>query len=112
MVGEPYPLALRIVNLVKWFARTDNVSQEWIASLARQAQALYVQEERHLLANHLFVDGKALVFAGAFLVVSLVRDGFSAVCASSTRRCRSSFWRMVETSSFLHVSRVPLVGRL
>ena len=41
--------------------------QEWIASLARQAQALYVQEERHLLANHLFVDGKALVFAGAFL---------------------------------------------
>lgn len=64
---EPYPLALRIVNLVKWFARTDSVEQEWIASLARQAQALYVQEERHLLANHLFVDGKALVFAGAFL---------------------------------------------
>lgn len=64
---EPYPLALRIVNLVKWYARTDNVPQEWVASLARQAQALYAQEERHLLANHLFVDGKALVFAGAFL---------------------------------------------
>lgn len=64
---EPYPLALRIVNLVKWFARTDSVQQEWMASLARQAQALYVQEERHLLANHLFVDGKALIFAGAFL---------------------------------------------
>lgn len=63
---EPYPLALRIVNLVKWFARSSYVQQEWIASLARQAQALYVQEERHLLANHLFVDGKALVFAGAF----------------------------------------------
>lgn len=64
---EPYPLALRIVNLVKLFARRENVPQEWIASLARQAQALYAQEERHLLANHLFVDGKALVFVGAFL---------------------------------------------
>lgn len=64
---EPYPLALRIVNLVKWFARASDVGAEWIDSLARQAQALYSQEERHLLANHLFVDGKALVFAGAFL---------------------------------------------
>lgn len=63
---EPYPLALRIVNLVKWFSRTEDVPQEWIDSLARQVQALYVQEERHLLANHLFVDGKALVFAGVF----------------------------------------------
>lgn len=63
---EPYPLALRIVNLVKWFARTGDVPQEWIDSLARQVQALYAQEERHLLANHLFVDGKAMVFAGAF----------------------------------------------
>lgn len=63
---EPYPLALRIVNLVKWFSRQVNLKPEWLSSLARQAQALYVQEERHLLANHLFVDGKALVFAGSF----------------------------------------------
>lgn len=70
MVGngwEPYPLALRIVNLVKWYARQNDLDPEFIASLARQAQALYAQEERHLLANHLFVDGKALVFVGAFL---------------------------------------------
>lgn len=63
---EPYPLALRIVNLVKWFSRQVDLRLEWMSSLARQAQALYAQEERHLLANHLFVDGKALVFAGAF----------------------------------------------
>lgn len=63
---EPYPIALRIVNWVKWFSRVDHLDPKWVASLARQAEALFVQEERHLLANHLFVDAKALVFAGAF----------------------------------------------
>lgn len=63
---EPYPLALRIVNLVKYFSSGKAVSSNWIDSLARQSQALYAQEERHLLANHLFVDGKALVFAGVY----------------------------------------------
>lgn len=63
---EPYPLALRTVNLVKWLSRSDHVEERWLSSLARQAQALFAQEERHLLANHLFVDAKAMVFAGAF----------------------------------------------
>lgn len=63
---EPYTLALRVVNLVKWLSRSGRMNLNWLESLARQTQALYVQEERHLLANHLFVDGKALVFAGAF----------------------------------------------
>lgn len=64
---EPYTLSLRIVNWVKWFARQPAVPQPWLGSLARQAQALLAQEERHILANHLFTNGKALVFAGAFL---------------------------------------------
>lgn len=64
---EPYPLSLRIVNLVKWMARQPTAPAAWLTSLARQAQALAVQEERHLLANHLFANGKALTFVGAFL---------------------------------------------
>lgn len=63
---EPYPLSLRIVNLVKWMARQPAAPEVWLTSLARQAQALAVQEERHLLANHLFANGKALTFVGAF----------------------------------------------
>lgn len=63
---EPYPLSLRLVNLVKWCARQPQVPVQWLASMARQAQALVAQEERHILANHLFANGKALVFAGAF----------------------------------------------
>ncbi len=44
---EPYPLSLRLVNLVKWCARQPQVPAPWLDSLARQAQALAAQEERH-----------------------------------------------------------------
>lgn len=69
---EPYTLSLRLVNLVKWFGRhwwTESEPQSvfWLESLARQAQALSAQREYHILANHLFANGKALTFVGAFL---------------------------------------------
>ncbi len=64
---EPYPLSLRIVNLVKWLARHDERSTFLADSLAVQADALVQQVEYHILGNHLFANGKALVFAGAYL---------------------------------------------
>src|SRR5215831_18689107 len=64
---EPYPLSLRIVNLVKWIARQTAVEPAWLASVATQADALSHRVEFHLLGNHLFANAKALVFAGAFL---------------------------------------------
>lgn len=64
---EPYPISLRIVNLVKWYARGNAMSSARMHSLARQAQALSVQVERHIMANHLFANAKALTFVGAFL---------------------------------------------
>lgn len=65
---EPYPLSLRIVNLVKWFARQqDPIPQHLLNSLFVQTQALSKQLEHHILGNHLFANGKALVFAGSFL---------------------------------------------
>ncbi len=64
---EPYPLSLRIVNLVKWLDRRQRVEPRWLSSLATQAAALSRRIEYHLLGNHLFANGKALVFAGAFL---------------------------------------------
>ena len=56
----------KIVNLVKWYGRNGFFSDEDAHSLALQSQALCAQVERHILANHLFANGKALVFAGAF----------------------------------------------
>ncbi|HAT42980.1 MAG TPA: heparinase [Rheinheimera sp.] len=64
---EPYPLSLRLVNWVKWFNRTGQTDPQIIASIAQQAQALSQQLEYHILGNHLFANGKALVFVGAFL---------------------------------------------
>lgn len=64
---EPYPLSLRIVNLVKWLDRQPRIEQRWLNSLATQAAALARRIEYHLLGNHLFANAKALVFAGAFL---------------------------------------------
>ena len=69
---EPYALSLRLVNLVKWLGGPawqddKSVPTAWRESLARQAQALSAQREYHILANHLFANGKALTFVGAFL---------------------------------------------
>jgi len=64
---EPYTLSLRIVNLVKWLSRQRQVEPRWLASLATQARALSRQIEWPILANHLYANGKALVFVGAYL---------------------------------------------
>lgn len=64
---EPYPLSLRLINLVKWYASEQNsIPEASIVSMALQAQALVKRLEYHIRANHLFVNGKALVFVGAF----------------------------------------------
>lgn len=65
---EPYCISLRVVNWVKWLSRLkpEEVKPEWVESLAGQADALDQQLEHHILANHLFANAKALVFAGVF----------------------------------------------
>lgn len=64
---EPYPLSLRLVNLVKWLSCHSNVKRHWLHSLLIQASALAQQLEYHILGNHLFANAKALTFVGAFL---------------------------------------------
>ncbi|GAB6194139.1 heparinase II/III family protein [Desulfocastanea catecholica] len=63
---EPYPTSLRIVNLVKWFLAGNECPEQLLQSLAVQARFLRKRLEYHLLGNHLFANGKALVFAGLF----------------------------------------------
>lgn len=63
---EPYPNALRIVNWIKWALAGNRLSENAIQSLAVQARYLSETLEYHLLGNHLFVNVKALVFAGCF----------------------------------------------
>lgn len=64
---DPYCLSLRIINLIKWCSRNNIYSNDIIKSIGFQAEILMTKIEYHLLANHLFANGKALIFAGAFL---------------------------------------------
>ncbi len=61
---EPYPTSLRLVNWLKWALAGNRLEPAWAQSLALQARWLRRRLEWHLLGNHLFVNAKALVFAG------------------------------------------------
>ncbi len=63
---EPYPISLRIVNWIKAHLGGQPLDQRALDSLATQADFLSQDLEYHLLGNHLFVNAKALVFAGCF----------------------------------------------
>jgi len=61
---EPYPTSLRMVNWIKAGASSFDLPPDAWQSLAVQARWLTQRLEWHLLGNHLFVNAKALVFAG------------------------------------------------
>jgi uncharacterized heparinase superfamily protein len=63
---EPYPLSRRIVNWIQWERAGGVLNQECLESLTTQVRHLLNSLEYHLLANHLFANAKALVFAGLF----------------------------------------------
>ncbi|MFA5617582.1 MAG: alginate lyase family protein [Syntrophorhabdaceae bacterium] len=66
---DPYPLSLRIVNWIKNLITFEisGIDREVIlGSLYAQSLWLYRSLEKHLLANHLFKNLKALIFAGLF----------------------------------------------
>ncbi|MBI4061609.1 MAG: alginate lyase family protein [Elusimicrobia bacterium] len=64
---EPYPIARRVVNWIKWALAGNPLDARSRASLAAQAGHLEHRLETRLLGNHLLADAKALMFAGAFL---------------------------------------------
>lgn len=63
---EPYTLSLRIVNFIKWSSKFKYRDSRFLASLRQQSEALMQQCEYHILANHLFANGKALTFSGVY----------------------------------------------
>ncbi len=63
---DPYPTSLRIVNWIRYCLEHGQLSEQAIESLAVQADHLSRQREFHIGANHLFTNGKTLLFAGCF----------------------------------------------
>jgi len=63
---EPYPLSLRIVNLIKWHNKTNQLDSSTITNLYNQALFLSKNIEYAILGNHLFANAKALIFSSCF----------------------------------------------
>lgn len=63
---EPYPIAVRIGNTIKFSLNGGVLSPDVMKSLYCQARLLYKIPEYQLLGNHLLEDAKALIFAGKF----------------------------------------------
>jgi uncharacterized heparinase superfamily protein len=63
---QPYPLAIRAVNWMKWSLAGGSLNGLLYASLALQIEYLSRSIEFHLGANHLLADSIALTMAGMF----------------------------------------------
>ena len=63
---DPYPISIRISNLIKYQLMHHDLSHKVLDSLYLQARYLYKIPEYHLLGNHLLENARALVFAGGF----------------------------------------------
>jgi uncharacterized heparinase superfamily protein len=74
---DPYPTSLRIANWCKWILSGACPEPDVYDSIATQAAWLERRIERHLLANHLLANAKALLFAGSVLE-----------CTDASRWCR------------------------
>ena len=61
---EPYPISLRIPNILKAWQAGLPLNKAHFESLYEQASFLSSDLEKHLLGNHYFVNLKALLFAG------------------------------------------------
>ena len=66
---DPYCLSLRLTNIVKWYSKESINENSIVKSITHQAHALLHKREYHVQANHLFSNGKALVFVGTFYLV-------------------------------------------
>ena len=67
---DPYPIALRSINWVKFFCKyPECATKERVDALYSQVKLLEKKLEYHLLGNHLLEDAYAMYFVGSWLRV-------------------------------------------
>lgn len=70
MALDPYPIALRSINWIKFFCRfPDCATKSRLDALYSQVRLLEKKLEYHLLANHLLEDAYALYIGAAYFGV-------------------------------------------
>jgi uncharacterized heparinase superfamily protein len=63
---EPYPLSRRIINWIKAEMAGPVLETAALDSLVLQTRHLIKKQEHHLQGNHLWINAKAMIFAGLF----------------------------------------------
>lgn len=100
---DPYPTSLRIANWCKWILSGATPGPYAYASIAMQATWLEQRLERHLLANHLLANAKALLFAGSVFQGELAERWL----ASGLRILKQELPRQILADG-AHVERSPM----
>lgn len=94
---ESYPLSRRIINWIKADLTKSLLDDAILHSLAVQTRYLAKRCEHHLQGNHLFVNAKALIFAGFYFggwqgngeASSWLRQGLKIINRELTDQIRS-----------------------
>lgn len=63
---EPYPVSLRIINIIRLFSNERNENKFIFSHLHAELDFLSKRPEYHLLGNHLLENAFALIMGGAF----------------------------------------------
>ncbi len=85
---EPFPVSLRIVNIIKYALSGNTLSKKIIESLYFQARFLFGRCEYHLLGNHLFENYKALCLSGLFFETQESKKWFTKGYHGITREIK------------------------
>jgi len=61
---EPYPVSLRIMNMIRYCSSQNEFNSQMVGSIYRQTKYLNEHLEYHLLGNHLLENGFAMIMSG------------------------------------------------
>lgn len=64
---DPYPISLRTINWIKFFAVHQKFPKRYIEALYSQYNVLLKKTEYHLLGNHLLENGFSFLFGAIFI---------------------------------------------
>lgn len=63
---EPYPVSLRVMNMIRWLSSNSEYSSDFDTFLHAELSFLERRLEYHLLGNHLLENAFALLMGGAY----------------------------------------------
>lgn len=61
---EPYPVSIRIMNMIRYCSSRNGLNPNILSSIYRQTKYLNEHLEYHLLGNHLLENGFAMIMSG------------------------------------------------